>query len=216
VGTPFTVTALEGDTSAVTDIEMDDASLLQTVLQGPAVRQSEAQLRAAKASHRAVKGGYLPSFSISPSFSLNPQTSEHFNWGSGPTAQSKNISFSIGWTWWDRYARENQMVSTRVQEENAEANLRDARLFTQQNLTQQLNTFRTATEQIKLQQLQIQFAEENLRVVQQQYALGTKQLLDLLTAQTQLDNARVGLINARQQARIAKANIEQLIGRDLR
>ena len=54
------------------------------------------------------------------------------------------------------------------------------------------------------------------RGLQQQYNLGTKQLLDLLTAQLQLDNARATLIQARQNARVAKAQIESIIGRDLK
>jgi outer membrane protein TolC len=53
-------------------------------------------------------------------------------------------------------------------------------------------------------------------VVQQRYNLGTSSLLEVLQAETTLDNARAQLINARVNARIAKANIEALIGRDLK
>ena len=53
-------------------------------------------------------------------------------------------------------------------------------------------------------------------MVQQQYNLGTKQALDVLTVQSQLDNARLSLITARLNARSAKAQIEALIGRDLK
>ena len=41
-------------------------------------------------------------------------------------------------------------------------------------------------------------------------------LLDVLTAQASLDQARYNLIAARLNARVAKANIEALIGRDLK
>ena len=96
------------------------------------------------------------------------------------------------------------------------ANLRDARLAAVQNLTTQLNSYRTAVQSIELNKLQISASEENLRVVQQQYNLGTKQALDVLTVQSQLDNARLSLITARLNARSAKAQIEALIGRDLK
>jgi outer membrane protein len=108
------------------------------------------------------------------------------------------------------------VANARISLENAEATLRDNRFLVQQNITQQLNTFNTAMQSIELNRLQIAAAEENLRVVQQQYNLGTKQLLDLLNAQTSLDNARATLIQSRQNARLAKANIEQIIGRDLK
>jgi outer membrane protein TolC len=40
-------------------------------------------------------------------------------------------------------------------------------------------------------------------------------LLDLLTSQSQLNQARADLIQARQDYRIARAQIEAIIGRDL-
>ncbi len=40
-------------------------------------------------------------------------------------------------------------------------------------------------------------------------------LLDVLTSQTQLDQARRDLIRARYDRRVAKAQLEALVGRDL-
>jgi outer membrane protein len=57
--------------------------------------------------------------------------------------------------------------------------------------------------------------EEDLRVQQQRYALGGSTLLDVLTSQAQLDQARQELIRARYDQRIAKAELEALVGRDL-
>src|SRR5207247_148360 len=107
------------------------------------------------------------------------------------------------------YTRESNLVTARVNEENADAALRDARFFAQQQLTTFLSNYRTAIETIALQQLTIEQATENIRVITQQYNLGAKQLLDVLTAQAFLDNARFALIQARLNARTAKANIEQ-------
>jgi outer membrane protein len=216
VATPFTVTADPADTGTVAAIDLDDATLAKMVLDGPQVRQSAAQLVAAKASRRAALAPYLPTLQVGGSYSQNPQSSPKFNWGGGPTGLSTNLSFSLNYNIFDRYSREASVVASRVAEDNAEATNRDARFGAQQNLTTQLNNFRTAMQSIELNRLQIASAEENVRVVTQQYNLGTKQQLDLLTAQTQLDQARISLINSRQNARIAKANIEALIGRDIR
>ena len=41
-------------------------------------------------------------------------------------------------------------------------------------------------------------------------------MLDVLTSQTTLDQARAALIQARYDARIAKAQVEALVGRDLK
>jgi len=52
-------------------------------------------------------------------------------------------------------------------------------------------------------------------VQQRRYELGATTLLDLLTSQTQLDTARNALIRARYDYRVARAQLEALIGRDL-
>ena len=78
-----------------------------------------------------------------------------------------------------------------------------------------LAAVRTAQARILLQQATIDAAKEDLRVQQQRYALGASTLLDVLTSQTTLDAARSALIQARQDVRIARAQLEALIGRDL-
>jgi outer membrane protein len=187
-------------------------------LEGPAVRQAVAQVSAAQAGMRAARAPYLPTLSVSASLGQTLPTSPTFSWngGSGAATESKSLSFNLNYQLFNGYQREASVVSARVNQENAEANLRDQKFLAQQNLTTYLNNFHTAMLSIELNKLQIAAAQENLRVVQQQYNLGTKQLLDLLTAQASLDNARAALIQSRQAARIAKANIEALIGQDLK
>jgi outer membrane protein len=58
-------------------------------------------------------------------------------------------------------------------------------------------------------------SEEDLRVQQQRYELGASTLLDVLTSQTQINQARVALVQARLNARVARAQLESIIGRDL-
>ena len=214
--TPFTVTALAGDSSSVAPIDISDAELVRMALAGPQVTQNTAQLKVAEAQRRSANAGYMPQLTMSLNYGWTIENSQRFELADGPNGNSTGLGFSFNYNIWDNFAREQTVVQSRMALENAEATLKDQRFVVQQNLTQQLNTFRTALASIELNQLQIASAEENLRVVQQQYNLGTKQLLDLITAQASLDNARSTLITSRQNARIAKANIEQIIGRDIR
>jgi outer membrane protein len=212
--TNYPVTAL-ADTSDVTPIEITEAELVRLALVGPQVTQNTAQVRAAEAGMRSARAPYMPSLSMSGGYGWTFDNTQRFAWN-GATGNNFSLGFNLNYSLWDNFGREQQVANSRTQMENAEATLRDQRFLMQQNITQQLNTFRTAMASIELNKLQIASAEENLRVVQQQYNLGTRQQLDLLTAQTQLDNARTTLIQSRQNARIAKANIESIIGRDLR
>jgi len=74
---------------------------------------------------------------------------------------------------------------------------------------------RSAEERIEAQTATLAAAEEDLRVQQQRYAVGGSTLLDVLTSQTQIDQARRDLIRARYDRRVAEAQLEALVGRDL-
>jgi outer membrane protein len=214
VGSQVTVTANPADTLDLPATPVDSASLLQLAERGPAVRQAEAQFRAARAGVRVARSSYLPSVDMSfrrSGSGFDP----YYGIGGGSLAYSRTLSFGLNFPVFNNFAREDQIVRANVQEDVAEAQLRDARLLARQNLIQQLGALRTAEERIRIQQVSVAAAQEDLRVQQQRYNLGASTLLDLLTSQTTLDNARAALIQARQDYRVARAQIEATIGRDL-
>ena len=213
VGTPFVVTASSLDTLDLPVVTDDSASLERAALQGPAVRQAELQLRAANAGVRASRSSYMPT--ITMTYSYNGNGTDPYGFGNGQFLYGSNLGFRLNFPIFNNFSREDQIVRARVSEDNASAQLRDARLAAQQNLAQQLGALRTAEERIRIQQASVLAAQEDLRVQQQRYALGASTLLDLLTSQSQLNQARAALIQARQDYRIARAQIEAIIGRDL-
>ena len=79
----------------------------------------------------------------------------------------------------------------------------------------QLGLIRNAEAQMRVNEISVRASEEALRVNQQRYALGAGTFVDVLTSQSQLIQARQGLIGARLNYRNARAQIEQVIGRDL-
>jgi outer membrane protein len=141
-------------------------------------------------------------------YGFSSDTSQRFLLGS-------SLNFSLNFPFFNNFSREDQVLRARVSADNAAAQLRDARLAAQQSLIQQFGALRTAEERIRIQQASVLAAQEDLRVQQQRYALSASTLLDLLTSQSQLNQARAALIQARQDYRIARAQIEAIIGRDL-
>jgi len=114
----------------------------------------------------------------------------------------------------NRFQRENQIQTAEINIDNTQAQLKDARLVNQQTVITQLGLLRNAEAQMRVNQISVRAAEEALRVSQQRYALGAGTFVDVLTSQSQLIAARQQLINARLSYRNAKAQIEQVIGRD--
>ncbi len=216
VGTPFMVTANPIDTAAIAIVQVDSGALLDEALRGPLVREAELQARAARAGVTAARTSYLPT--ISASYSYNGNGTDPYGFGNDTTKRflyGSQFQLSLNFPFFNNFSREDQIVRARIAEDNAAARARDLRLTAQQNMIAQLGALRTAEERVRIQQASVAAAEEDLRVQQQRYALGASTLLDLLTSQSQLNSARADLIQARQDYRIARAQIEAVIGRDL-
>ncbi len=214
VGAEQIVTATPADTAEVATIALGEPQLYELVEQGPAVKQARAQLAAAQQSKRSAFSPYLPTLSMTVGQSYTASVDGFGFLGDG---RNKNLSTSLRLSFpiFNGLSREQQVVTTRIAEDNAEASLRDARLNARQQLVQQLGAYRTAQARVEIQRASVVAGEEDLRVQQERYNLGAGTLLDLITSQTTLITARQALIQARLDARNAKAQIEALVGRDL-
>jgi outer membrane protein len=211
------VTAIAADTADVPTLDIDDASLTRMADDGPNVRQAAANYASTTQTRRAtLTSQFLPRLSAGYTYSTGTSSAD-FNWGGGPAlSKNTNYGFSLSYNIFNNFGRELTTMQATVNEENAEAALRDARFNAKANLAQLVDQFRTAALTVDLQQLQIAAATEDLSATQSRYALGAASYLDLLTAQTALDSQRIVLIGARFQARSAKAAIEAFVGRDLK
>ena len=216
VGTDFPVQADPADTVDITAAALDSASLVLMVDRGPALEQQRAQVELARYGVKSARTRYWPRVSsVNISRGGNGPGFYGFDdlaYSYGPT-QCCNISVSM--TLWDNFQRENQLVTARIQRENAEATLRDQELGQQQSLAQWIGTLRTTQAQMTVQRLSLAAAEEDLRVIQLRYELGAATQLEVTTSQDALNRARVALIDTRYRYRIARAQIEALIGREL-
>jgi outer membrane protein len=192
----------------------DSAQLAALARDGPAIDEARANLDAAEESLKASRATYLPSLSASYSRSgsgIDPR----FGFGDDPFSYNGRLSFSLSYPVFNGFQREEQVVRAKVAETNAEAALRDAQLAAQQSLTQFIGTLRGASQRVAVQAASVAAAEEDVRVQQQRYNIGASTLLDLLTSQTALAQAQQALIQARFDYRIARAELEALIGREL-
>ena len=214
VGTPYFVTADYADTVEQRYAPIDSASIVQMALNGPAIKQSAAQLNSSIAALRAAKAAYLPTVSASFNYGGNGTGTYGFN-GSSAFPYSHTVGVSLNYPLFNRFTRENTAAIAQINSENAQAQLKDQQLAAQQNIVTYIGSLHLAEESMRIQELSVRASEEDLRVVQQRYALGAGTLLDVLTSQSNLITARQQLIQARLTYRNARAQIESVIGRDL-
>jgi outer membrane protein len=214
VGSTTPVTA-ETDSLAFVMTPVDSAAIVNLALSGPTVKQAEANLAASRAAVSSAKTSYLPTISTSYRYGGSGYDAG-YGIGGGNLLYSKSLNFSLSYSIWDGRNRSAAVDRAEVTVLNNEASLRDTKLVAQQNIQQQLATLRAAEERIRIQQLSVQAAQEDLRVQQQRYSLGSSTQLEVTTSQNALNSARQALIQARLDYRTARAQIEAIIGQDLK
>lgn len=213
IGSEVLVTAEEGSAGSET-IAMSDTDLLDNIERSPAVVQAVANQKAAKEGNRSSLSQYLPTVSVTLGRSYSGRPGEFQLWGDADL-NSTRTNYSVSWQLFNGLNREQQVLQSRIAYDNAEAQVRDARLNARAQLIQQIGAFRTAEARVQIQLASVAAGEEDLRVQQERYNLGASTLLDVLNSQSTLDQARRDLIQARLDARTAKAQLEALVGRDL-
>jgi outer membrane protein len=215
IGSDVTVTAAPADTvlPALDSVALDTSALARLAENGPAVRQSQSALEAARSSRRAARAPYLPT--ITAGYSRNGTGFGRFGFGTDPYSYSGRFNLSLSYPLFDGFSREESAVRADVAEDNAAAALRDARLAARQLLVQNVDLLRTAQQRVSVQLISVSAAQEDLRVQQLRYNAGASTLLDVLTSQNQLSQAETALIQARFDSRVARARLEALIGQRL-
>jgi len=218
-GSPTTITASPDDTLDTQVAMLSENELAALVEDGPAVRLARSNVAVARAVKRSQKSSYLPTMTMAYNYAFS-QNSRGFAGTNlllvtGDNASRQTYNFNISYPVFNGFAREAQTVQADVVLTNAEAQLRDAELAAKQNLTTLVRSLQNAQARVTVQLAAIAAADEDLRVQQQRYALGASTLLDLLTSQTQLNEARQALIQARLDGRIARAQLSALVGREL-
>ncbi|HEY9228428.1 MAG TPA: TolC family protein [Gemmatimonadaceae bacterium] len=216
VSASYLVTALPGDTAEASHPPIDSAAVMSLALDGPNIRALQSQLNANQATRSAARAAYLPTITASAGLS-GSGTQNLYGTGVGakPYPYSRSFSLRASYPIFNGFVRENQVAAAEISMDNTLANLRDAKLANQQQIITQVGVIRNAEEKLRLYQLSVRAAEEALRVNQQRYAAGVGTLIDVLTSQSSLVSARFNLIGARLEYRNARAQIEQVIGRDL-
>jgi outer membrane protein len=215
VGTPYLVTASESDTLSPPPVALTDDQLRELADQSPNVIEAQKAYEAAKAAKKASFTDYLPSISMGYSRGGSGTSPDPFDPLGTSLGYNGSIRFSVGLPLFNQVQREAQVVGADVALQNAEAQVRDAQLAARSGLTSALGGYRTAEQKLEAQVLTVEAAEEDLRVQRRRYELGGSTLLDVLSSQAQLDQARLDLIRARFDMRVARAQLETIVGREL-
>jgi len=194
-----------------TPLPLSDGEVLEAAeMSSPAVRAAAAATGAAGAAFSSARTAYLPTLRLSSGYSW---ANDAASFGGGNTSWSLSLSGSLpifnGFQREATIARAEQSRNlTRLQED-------DARLAAREEADGALRTLTTASIAIEIAGEAVAVADEDLRVVRERYRVGVATVLDVVTSQIALDQARVNLVSSRYDYVMARAQLEAILGREL-
>jgi outer membrane protein len=219
------VAAVPDTTLEIRITSLDTVALRsEAMAHAPSVVQAQASVAAARASLSASRSSIWPTLSASASQRWAGQLL--FPWSAAPTNATTgatlpkytgtwSLSLSLSYPLFNNFQREAGIVQADANVVSNEAKLRDARLALEANLTQALAALDAAGQQIDVSRTTVAAANENLRMQRERYRLGASTIVDMLTAEVSTNQAEVGLVQARYNYLIARAQLEAYVGHSL-
>ena len=183
-----------------------DTLMVKVNVSNQSIVAAEAGYRQAQAAIRAARSSYFPQ--ISGQAAINRGTGSTEN---GIT-NTQSLSFSASWEidLWGAVRR--QVESSTASAEASHADLTALRLSIQSTLAQTYFLLRVTDAQETVFNRIVDDYTAFLRLVQNQYAVGTAQRADVLQAQTQLKTAQAQLIDTRITRKQYEHALANLIG----
>ncbi len=210
VGAAGPVDAAPLDTAPAPELPLTLAdAITQAASQGPQYRVAQANERAAAAAFRGQLGAYLPRATLT--FNALAFDTLFYPKGFKRTTFTLGVSFPL----WDNAQREIALSQARVNHDVARAIRQDMDRAVQRDVTAAYDGYTTARASTELAGEGRRVARENFRVQQSRYRAGASTILDLLKAQSDLDDAEAALVQARYATRLALAGLENILGRRL-
>ncbi len=210
IGADGPVDAVPLDTARMADLPLSLAdAIAQAADQGPQYRVARANERAARAIYRGRLGDYLPhAFLTANALSFD---NKFFPSLVDRTSLTLTVSFPL----WDNGRRELALSQARVTRDVFRAIREDMDRAVQRDVTAAYDLYNTARATTGLAGIGLGVASESYRVQQARYSSGATDILDLLKAQGDLNNAEIDLVTARYSTRLALAGLEMILGRRL-
>jgi len=191
-------------------IENDDVNhLMQTALENrPEMRAQERAEAAAKSDVTVTKTNLLPRISANAAVVYND------NWKhSSPYLTNNSAGLLVTMPLFAGFSNAYQIQQASYAYEQQQHNTENLKLQIENEVWQAYQNYKTAARSYEISQAVLESAEENHRVAFRYYELGKGDILNLLSAVSQLADARQNKITAFYSLLLSKANLYRSIGK---
>ncbi len=180
----------------------------QAVRERDEIKAQEMALNATNATLRDLKSSRYGAFSLAAESGYN---------NSWKSSRSYNRDNSIGLNYkiplFTGFNTSYKITATKYKREQERYNLENLRNQIKNEVWSAYHNYQTAMKSYDVSKKVLKSAEENERVAFRSYEVGSTDIINLLTAETQLAEARDAVINAFYTVLIDKATLYRAIGR---
>jgi outer membrane protein TolC len=194
-----------------------DTLISRAIANRPDLAAQVAEIRAADDEIRSAKSAYLPKVVLSANAA---QTSiwPTVDYGQlGPASEPTwAAELAIEWELFDGGARRNELAAARSKKREAQDELREKRDETTREVWSAYIAFRAALRKEQAAVSLLESANSSYSASLEAYKYGVKNLIDVVTAEKQLAQARYSSVSARSQLFLEAVDLEFSTGNLLR
>lgn len=206
--TPYT---LADQGQAAGPLPDEDAVAAAAAKNNPDLRSALAALKAAHDDVAAAKAGYLPTLSFNYTWGINAAQFA-VNGYRGVHDLGYSASAGINIPLWDWFATNDRVKQSELREQVARATLTTAQRQLIAQLEEYYQEAKVAADQAASLQASVETAKESLRLTRMRYTAGEGIVLEVVDAETSLEQAETALADGILRSQVARANLETLTG----
>jgi outer membrane protein len=194
-----------------------DALIARAMADRPDLMAQVAEIRAADDAIRSAKSEYLPKVSLSANAAQTSvwPTADYGELGNA-SQPTWSAALTVEWRLFDGGARQNQLGEAKSQKRAAQDELREKRDQTTREVWTAYIGFRTALRKQQAAVALLDSANSSYSASLEAYKFGVKNLIDVVTAERQLAQARYSSVSARSQLFLEAVDLEFSTGNLLR
>jgi TolC family type I secretion outer membrane protein len=203
----YDVELLPSNVPADTVVAAVDEMIEEAVTHRPDLAAARAATLAARAHEKAVNGERWPSLSLQGNVSRR--------YYDAPNVYSDNYLYGVflSWPLFSGFSRLNDVREARAQEQQARQQYEALRSSVELDVWTAYYDLKTANARLQTAKEFLDFATESYDVALESYRAGLGTILDLLAAQSTLQNARTQELTARTDWFLALAQLAHATGR---
>jgi TolC family type I secretion outer membrane protein len=170
------------------------------------IRSAQEQVQIAAAQKRAAVAGWMPSVSFFGDYGSSAVTP----WETNLPTRSVGIRMDVPVFDGGRTRSEVQIATSRLRQ--AELRLNDLRAAVEKEVRQALDNLATRRKQVEAAQQAQTLAERELELAQDRFRNGVGDNVEVVNAQTALENARQGVVESLALFNVARLNLAAAMG----